>query len=48
VNALVGVTGDPDRFRWLRERFTPVDHVAHGTLVYRIGEADLQRIRAEH
>ena len=35
VNALTGVTGDPDRFRWLRAHFTPVDHVAYATLVYR-------------
>ena len=47
VNALVGVTADPNKFRWLREHFTPVDHVAHGTLVYRIAETDLQRIRGE-
>ena len=44
VNRLTGVIGDPDEFRWLREHFTPVDHVAHGTLVYRISESDLERI----
>src|SRR5262245_47471787 len=47
VNALVGITADPNKFRWLRERFAPVDHVAHGTLVYRIAETDLQRIRGD-
>ena len=44
VNRLTGVLGDPDQFRWLREHFTPVDHIAHGTLVYRISETDLERI----
>jgi 4-amino-4-deoxy-L-arabinose transferase-like glycosyltransferase len=47
VNALVGVTADPSKFRWLREHFAPVDHVAHGTLVYRIAESDLERIRGK-
>jgi 4-amino-4-deoxy-L-arabinose transferase-like glycosyltransferase len=47
VNQLVGVTSDADKFRWLREHSTPVDHVAYGTLVYRIAETDLQRIRSE-
>jgi 4-amino-4-deoxy-L-arabinose transferase-like glycosyltransferase len=44
VNALTGVTGDPDKFRWLRTQFTPVDHVGYATLVYEIAETDLKRI----
>ena len=34
VNALVGVNRSPEEYRWLRERFTPVDHVAYSYLVY--------------
>lgn len=44
VNALTGVTGDPDKFKWLRTHFTPVDHVGYATLVYQISETDLERI----
>jgi ABC-type multidrug transport system fused ATPase/permease subunit len=44
VNALTGVSGDPEKFRWLREYFMPVDHVAHGALVYKISETDLRRM----
>src|SRR5262249_25873784 len=34
VNALVGVNRDPEEYRWLREHFTPVDHIAYSYLVY--------------
>jgi Dolichyl-phosphate-mannose-protein mannosyltransferase len=34
VNALVGVNRDPEEYRWLREHFTPVGHVAYSFLVY--------------
>ena len=34
VNALVGVNRNPEEYRWLREHFTPVDHIAHSYLVY--------------
>jgi Dolichyl-phosphate-mannose-protein mannosyltransferase len=34
VNALVGVNRSPEEYRWLREHFTPVDHVAYSFLVY--------------
>jgi Dolichyl-phosphate-mannose-protein mannosyltransferase len=33
VNILVGI-GNPERYRWLREHFTPVDHIAYSFLVY--------------
>jgi len=36
VNALVGVTRSPEEYRWLREHFTPVDHVAYSYLVYNV------------
>lgn len=44
VNKLTGVTDDPERFRWLREHFTPVDHVAYATLVYKVSKTDLERL----
>jgi len=34
VNALVGVNRNPEEYRWLREHFTPVDHIAYSYLVY--------------
>ncbi len=46
VNDLTGVTGDPEKFRWLREHFTPAGQVAYAALVYRVSGADLERLRA--
>jgi len=34
VNALVGVNRNPEEYRWLREHFSPVDHIAYSFLVY--------------
>lgn len=34
VNALVGVNRNPEEYRWLRDHFTPVDHIAYSFLVY--------------
>ena len=34
VNALVGVNRNPEEYRWLREHFSPVDHIAYSLLVY--------------
>jgi hypothetical protein len=48
VNMLTGVTGDPERFRWLRESFNPTEHIAHGILVYHVNPADLERLRLGH
>jgi len=48
INMLTGVTGDPERFRWLRESFRPTEHIAHGILVYRVTPADLERLRLDH
>lgn len=44
VNLLTGVFL-PERYRWLRENFDPVGHVAHAYLVYRVASGDLARIR---
>ena len=34
VNALVGVNRDPEEYRWLRDHFAPVDHIAYSFLVF--------------
>ena len=34
VNALVGVNRSPDEYKWLRDHFTPVDHIAYSYLVF--------------
>jgi hypothetical protein len=34
VNALLGVNRNPEEYRWLREHFTPVDHIAYSYLVF--------------
>lgn len=34
VNALVGINRSPAEYKWLREHFTPVDHIAYSYLVY--------------
>jgi hypothetical protein len=41
VNALVGVNRNPEEYRWLRERFTPVDHIAYSFLVYDVPDESL-------
>lgn len=38
VNALVGVNRKPEEYRWLREHFTPVDHIAYSFLVYDVAK----------
>jgi hypothetical protein len=44
VNALTGVANGPDRFRWLRDNFTPVDDIAHSVIVYDVSPAQLERV----
>jgi 4-amino-4-deoxy-L-arabinose transferase-like glycosyltransferase len=46
VSELVGVS-DPERFRWLRENFEPVEHVAYAHLVFRVTPEDLRRIESQ-
>jgi hypothetical protein len=38
VNALVGINRNPAEYRWLREHFTPVDHIAYSYLVYDVSK----------
>jgi hypothetical protein len=44
VNLLTGVF-QPDRYRWLRENFRPVDRIRGSYLVYRISEAELAAVQ---
>ena len=37
VNKLVGIR-NPEGYRWLRERFSPVDHIAYSFLVYDVNK----------
>ena len=46
VNMLTGVAGEPERFRWLREHFTPVGHIAHAVLIYEVSDAALRQLQA--
>ena len=44
VNNLVGVVVDPERYKWLRENFEPVDSIAYSYLIYDIYPEDLKKI----
>ena len=46
VNVLTGVAYGPERFRWLRDNFRPIDHIAYAVLVYRVTPADLERLQS--
>ena len=41
VNALVGVNRSPDEYKWLRDHFTPVDHIAYSYLVFDVPKETL-------
>ncbi len=43
-NNLVGIVGDRDRYKWLRDAFEPVDLVADVYLLYDIKPEDFRRI----
>lgn len=34
ANQLLGILGDPERYRWLRKRFRPLRHVAYSYLLF--------------
>jgi hypothetical protein len=42
ANQLVGIF-DEERYRWLRENFTPVGHVAYSHLLFRVTPEELQK-----
>lgn len=46
VNDLVGVTGDPKQYAWLRNNFEPVDTIAHAYLVYKIFPEEISALCA--
>jgi hypothetical protein len=46
VNDLVGVTGDPKTYAWLRENFEPVDTIAYSYLVYDITPQEFDHLCA--
>jgi hypothetical protein len=43
VNDLVGVTGLPGQYDWLRENFEPVDSIANEYLVYRVSPQEFEQ-----
>jgi len=46
ANELVGVWG-PERFRWLRENFRPVGHVAYSWLIFEVSSEELSELGLE-
>jgi hypothetical protein len=45
ANDLVGIQ-DPERYRWLRENFAPVEHVAYSYLLFRVPPERLREVLA--
>ena len=45
-----GIYGNPDEhwYKWLRENFEPVDHIAYSYLVYEITEKDARKMRKKY
>ena len=44
ANFLVGVFNSEHAYSWLRNNFTPIDHIAYSYLVYSIPEEKLKKI----
>jgi hypothetical protein len=44
VNQLVGVTEDPNAYRWLRENFEPIDAIAPSCLLFEITPEQMQEL----
>lgn len=44
ANSLVGVF-NPERFRWLRENFEPIGHLAYSYLIFEVSQDDLKSLR---
>ena len=47
VNALVGVNRSPEEYKWLREHFTPLDHIAYSFLVYDVPKEMLPQVTGD-
>jgi hypothetical protein len=45
ANELVGIR-DPERYRWLRENFLPVEHVGYSYLLFQVPEERLREVLA--
>jgi hypothetical protein len=44
VNYLVGITRDPDTYRWLRENFEPIDTIAPSYLLFEITPEQMREL----
>jgi hypothetical protein len=44
VNHLTGIVGDPERYAWLRENFSPSATIAHAYLVYDVSAKEVEAI----
>ncbi|MBI5354627.1 MAG: glycosyltransferase family 39 protein [Chloroflexi bacterium] len=44
ANRLVGIVANPERFRWLRESFEPVDTIANYYFVYQISPEQVDKL----
>jgi 4-amino-4-deoxy-L-arabinose transferase-like glycosyltransferase len=44
INELVGISGNPQEYAWLRENFKPVRTVAYNYLVYDLAPAQIDRL----
>jgi hypothetical protein len=45
ANELVGIR-DPERYRWLRENFVPVEHIGYSYLLFRVPVERLREVLA--
>ena len=48
VNQLTGVTGDAQRYAWLRENFSPSEMIAHAYVVFDVSEENLRSMPPRH
>lgn len=44
ANQLVGITRDPDTYRWLRENFEPIDRIAPSYLLFEITPGQMENL----
>ena len=47
VNDLIGLERERDRYRWLRENFDPIDHIAYSLLVYDVPAERVAHFRSD-
>jgi hypothetical protein len=34
INELVGINADPNKYRWVREKYNPIGHIGYGFLIF--------------